>query len=231
MFKGRHHKIEFNDGSVQPPLSKNSKAYASNIKRHSSMRQHHSSNFYLENEAENSKRSYSNQKFMQSKKYVSCENVRQQDEDFQEVSGDEEEDENGIKDKLMKRYNSLTTLLMKSFRKAKNKKKKGELHISQLETNIEENTSCESVYPLAKTSHTPKTSTLKSDYESNRNMLKNFNKVGGVVRSGSLASSSISRSLGSGSTSRADSDILNEAALLSKKSNASIDNSMPIFKG
>lgn len=39
-------------------------------------------------------------------------------EDFEE-----DDDENGIKEKLAKRYNSLTSLLMKSFRKAKKKKK------------------------------------------------------------------------------------------------------------
>lgn len=49
------------------------------------------------------------------------------DEDFSEAMYDyddgEEEDENGIMEKLSKRYNSLTSLLMKSFRKAKKKKK------------------------------------------------------------------------------------------------------------
>ena len=119
MFKGRSHKIEFNNSS-QPPVTSNTKAYASNIKRHSSMRQHHSSNFQLEAEGENLNSSLTNHKFLSSKKYVSCENVRQRDDDFQEVSCDED-DENGIKDKLMKRYNSLTTLLMKSFRKLKQK--------------------------------------------------------------------------------------------------------------
>jgi len=223
MFKGRSQKIEFNNSS-QPPVTSNVKAYASNIKRHSSMRQHHSSNFHLESEAGNANSSYTNHKFLSSKKYVSCENVRQQDDEFQEISCDEE-DENGIKVKLMKRYNSLTTLLMKSFRKAKNKKKKSDLHLSQLETNFEEEPSSEMMYQSTRTnSHI-------SEFEPNRNLLKNVSKISGVsgVRSGSLASSSISRSLASGSISRADSETLNE--IQSKKSSASIDKSMPVFKG
>lgn len=46
-------------------------------------------------------------------------------EEFDDNDGidDDDEDENGIKGKLAKRYNSLTSLLMKSFRKAKKKKK------------------------------------------------------------------------------------------------------------
>lgn len=60
-----------------------------------------------------------------SKKYISCENVRQSIEEYQDViDEDSSDDENGIKEKIAKRYNSLTTLLMKSFRKAKIKKKK-----------------------------------------------------------------------------------------------------------
>jgi hypothetical protein len=225
MFKGRSQKIEFNNSS-QPPVTSNVKAYASNIKRHSSMRQHHSSNFHLDSEAGNANSSYTNHKFLSSKKYVSCENVRQQDDEFQEISCDEE-DENGIKVKLMKRYNSLTTLLMKSFRKAKNKKKKSDLQISQLETNFEEEPSSEMMYQSTRTnSHI-------SEFEPNlnRNLLKNVSKISGAsgVRSGSLASSSISRSLASGSISRADSETLNE--IQSKKSSASIDKSMPVFKG
>ncbi|RNA13963.1 hypothetical protein BpHYR1_031327 [Brachionus plicatilis] len=60
-----------------------------------------------------------------SKKYISCENVRQSAEEYQDViDEDSTDDENGFKEKIAKRYNSLTTLLMKSFRKAKIKKKK-----------------------------------------------------------------------------------------------------------
>ncbi|CAF0724476.1 unnamed protein product [Brachionus calyciflorus] len=69
--------------------------------------------------------SKANPKIGNSKKYVSCENVRQAVEEYQDViDEDTSEDENGFKEKLAKRYNSLTTLLMKSFRKAKIKKKK-----------------------------------------------------------------------------------------------------------
>lgn len=76
-----------------------------------------------------------------SKKYVSCENIRKPCEEFQDViDEDSGDDEDGLKDKLVKRYNSLTTLLMKSFRKAKIKKKKEAMQseIPKLETNYEE---------------------------------------------------------------------------------------------
>lgn len=46
-----------------------------------------------------------------------------EDHDDNDNDNDDEDDENGIKEKLAKRYNSLTSLLMKSFRKAKKKKK------------------------------------------------------------------------------------------------------------
>ncbi len=61
------------------------------------------------------------------KKYVSCDNFAKNDfeeDEYQEVIDEEYDDENGIKEKIVKRYNSLTNLLMRSFRKAKIKKKK-----------------------------------------------------------------------------------------------------------
>ena len=83
-----------------------------------------------------------NSKMLSSKKYVSCENVRHMPaEDFQDVIEESDDDDDGIKDKLKKHYSSLTTLLMRSFRKAKNKKKKEAFYNGPtLETNYEEST-------------------------------------------------------------------------------------------
>ena len=166
-------KMQFSESSPHPPVSANNKAYASNIKRHSSMRQHTSANFFLDNVSEVDK-PYSNHKFLAAKKYVSCENVRQSldTDDFQEISGDDD-DENSIKEKLMKRYNSLTTLLMKSFRKAKSKKKKSSdmaqalpaHHGSQLETNFEEDASGDMVYMPSNMKTGSLASNLKSQFE------------------------------------------------------------------
>jgi hypothetical protein len=82
-----------------------------------------------------------------SKKYVSCENVSRLTEDkflknLIADNDDEDEDEldenGGIKVKLTKRYNSLTNMLMKSFRKAKIKKRRELAASNRLETNYEE---------------------------------------------------------------------------------------------
>ena len=70
------------------------------------------------------------------KKYVSCDNFAQNnyEDEYQEVIDEEFEDENGIKDKIVKRYNSLTNLLMRIFRKAKIKKK-NEVPAAESQTN------------------------------------------------------------------------------------------------
>ena len=83
-----------------------------------------------------------NSKMLSSKKYVSCENVRHMPaEGFHDVIEESDDDDDGIKDKLKKHYSSLTTLLMRSFRKAKNKKKKEAFYNGPvLETNYEEST-------------------------------------------------------------------------------------------
>jgi hypothetical protein len=82
------------------------------------------------------------------KKYVSCENVHQASNSFVVITDEDEFDENGLKDKFKKRYNSLTNLLMRSFRKAKYKKKKDAMfHEPTLEeTNCEEYSTGASVF-------------------------------------------------------------------------------------
>jgi hypothetical protein len=100
----------------------------------------------------NKKNSYSLPRGHQmfTKKYVSCENLRPLSlsyngaDDFEEIIDEtsemEQDTENGLKEKLMKRYNGLTTLLMRSFRKAKDKKKRESVmsYEPKLSTNFEE---------------------------------------------------------------------------------------------
>ena len=97
------------------------------LKRHESLR---NSAFYIESKLEASNAKYS------SKKYVSCQNITRLNDRENEIIYEEdnyEDTEHSVKDKLVKRYNSLTNLLMRSFRKAKSKKKHETLQETEFE--------------------------------------------------------------------------------------------------
>ena len=100
------------------------------LKRHESLR---NSAFYLNSELEASNAKYS------SKKYVSCQNITRLNDRENEIIYEEdnsEDTEHSVKDKLVKRYNSLTNLLMRSFRKAKSKKKHETLQETEFERHV-----------------------------------------------------------------------------------------------
>ncbi len=143
MFKvfNRGNKIQFNDSSG---AAIQSDSMSMNHRRQASMRH---SNYFLDSEVANQTSNSLNGKFLSSKRFVSCENVRRVSNKYEyadviDEEDDDDDDENGIKEKLVKRYNSLTSLLMRSFRKAKHKKKKEAInnihHEPVLATNFEE---------------------------------------------------------------------------------------------
>ena len=142
------------------------------------------------------------------KKYVSCDNFAQNnyEDEYQEVIDEEFEDENGIKDKIVKRYNSLTNLLMRSFRKAKIKKKK--------EAMLQENSIDEVEVPAAEsqTNRQRQENSLSNKEIEICNRLQNIRKKSEIV-------------------SNYDDDTESVDDPSDGDDNKNQDNSVPIFKG
>lgn len=139
-----------------------------------------------------------------SKKYISCENIKNIGLDLNDASrnktkynnfndivdidelNNEDDDEAGIKEILVKRYNSLTSLLMKSFRKAKKKKKEAAANTSTSISSSQQLNS--SIYQTQDNYQNQKEVSMYRKHHTNYNQMKIGAKSNDLVRRGSIIS-------------------------------------------